>query len=526
MNNVTPDLPVQGGFAGIASGGDPRNHYDFIDCEIDGQGRVLASYTLGCTGSCPQNGGPNSFQTIGAMVRQSGGRRMLAQFDPQEPAVAQPPLINGYRTAQFVSLNWPPADGSGLPVTGYNVYRSIDGGAETRILSAITQRQIVLNTDPTKSYSYRVTALNTQGESDFSNAFAPTVGQNAPRPDLSCTVPGQLYFDRIGEGAAFPNNDIASFGISEPANMPGKLVFTVNNAQPQAVANGESDFYVFFDPPRGGISYRLNLTAGQVQSYRNGQITGCGTGGLSECRGWQNAGALDPASGIQPDGSVRLVINKATYGILTGDVLLSVFIREDTVGNPSRILASDFAGGRQNYTVVGNDFCTTALTPTSVVSRKTHGSAGFFDILLPLAGGPGIECRTGGASGDHQVVFNFAVPVTFSSASTTAGTVASTSTMGNSVLVNLTGVPNAQTITVTLTGVNTGTTTGNVSVPMGVLLGDTTPNGMVNSSDIGLTKSNSGQTTNGDNFRTDVTVNGTINSSDIGTVKAQSGTNL
>ena len=32
--------------------------------------------------------------------------------------------------------------------------------------------------------------------------------------------------------------------------------------------------------------------------------------------------------------------------------------------------------------------------PTSVVSRKTHGTAGDFDIDLPLAGNPGIECRT------------------------------------------------------------------------------------------------------------------------------------
>ena len=58
---------------------------------------------------------------------------------------------------------------------------------------------------------------------------------------------------------------------------------------------------------------------------------------------------------------------------------------------------------------------------------------------------------------------------------------------------------------------------------MGVLLGDTTANGTVNSSDIGQAKANSGQTTTSANFRTDVTANGVINSSDIGTVKANSG---
>jgi hypothetical protein len=52
----------------------------------------------------------------------------------------------------------------------------------------------------------------------------------------------------------------------------------------------------------------------------------------------------------------------------------------------------------------------------AVVSRKTHGSAGDFDIdLLPPA--PGIECREGQPSaGAHKIVFTFAVPVTFTTA--------------------------------------------------------------------------------------------------------------
>src|SRR5207253_8431742 len=36
------------------------------------------------------------------------------------------------------------------------------------------------------------------------------------------------------------------------------------------------------------------------------------------------------------------------------------------------------------------------LTPSSVVSRKSHGTAGTFGIDLPLTGNPGIECRSGG----------------------------------------------------------------------------------------------------------------------------------
>ena len=87
--------------------------------------------------------------------------------------------------------------------------------------------------------------------------------------------------------------------------------------------------------------------------------------------------------------------------------------------------------------------------------------------------------------------------------------------------------PTGQYITVQLTGVtDANTNIGNFSGTMGVLVGDTTANGAVNSSDISQTQSQSGQLVTIDNFREDVTVNGSINSSDIASVQAQSGTAL
>ena len=121
-------------------------------------------------------------------------------------------------------------------------------------------------------------------------------------------------------------------------------------------------------------------------------------------------------------------------------------------------------------------------------------------------------------------MITFANPVTVGSVTTNFGMVSSTTVTGNTVTANLTNVPNARLILVTLVGVNDGTNTGDVSIPMGVLLGDTTANGTVNSTDVTEAKANSGQATNGANFRTDVTVNGVINSSDVSTVKLQSGT--
>jgi hypothetical protein len=168
-----------------------------------------------------------------------------------------------------------------------------------------------------------------------------------------------------------------------------------------------------------------------------------------------------------------------------------------------------------------------SVTPTSVVSRKTHGPAGTFDIDLPLTGSAGIECRSGGTSNDYQMVVTFANPVTLSTAQVTSGTGSvssfSVSADGTQVTVNLTGVANVQRIAMTLFGVSDGTHTNDVVLQMGVLVGDTSANGIVNSSDIGQTKSRSGQALTSVNFRSDVTVSGTINASDLALVKSKSG---
>jgi hypothetical protein len=180
---------------------------------------------------------------------------------------------------------------------------------------------------------------------------------------------------------------------------------------------------------------------------------------------------------------------------------------------------------------------TIAATPspvslTSVVSRKTHGSAGTYDV--DLTNGSGIECRSGGTNGDYTIVFSFANPLTsIDSSSVTSGTgsVASStidSSDAHNYVVNLTGVANAQTITVSLTNVTDSVDNFSPAAAgsMKVLLGDTNADGFVNSADIGQTKSQSGQPVTSSNFREDMNEDGFINSADIGLVKSKSGTAL
>jgi hypothetical protein len=156
--------------------------------------------------------------------------------------------------------------------------------------------------------------------------------------------------------------------------------------------------------------------------------------------------------------------------------------------------------------------------PTSVVSRKTHGGAGIFDVDLPLTGARGIECRGGGASGDYHVFVTFPNAVTFNSASITSGTGTVSNSSGSgtpAITVNLTGVTNAQTITLTLYGLTDGTNTGDIGVRMGVLIGDVDASGRTDSGDVTQVRNKTVSIPDQQTFRFDVNTTGRIDAGDV-----------
>ncbi len=174
------------------------------------------------------------------------------------------------------------------------------------------------------------------------------------------------------------------------------------------------------------------------------------------------------------------------------------------------------------------------IHPTSAASRKTHGAAGAFEIDLPLvnfASSPvGIECRSGGTTGDYTVIVRFAGNVNFTSAQVTScntnGSVSSSTGSGTSqITINLTGVTDMQTLTLALFDVDDGISMTDVGLRLRLRLGDVTGNDVVNSTDVGGVKAEVSQAVSQANFRNDVTANGAITSSDVGLVKAHAGVN-
>jgi hypothetical protein len=167
-----------------------------------------------------------------------------------------------------------------------------------------------------------------------------------------------------------------------------------------------------------------------------------------------------------------------------------------------------------------------AFQVTGVVSRKTHGAAGHFDIDLPLKGEPGVECRASGDS--HTLVFSFSNDVVAGEAVITTGfgSVAAAPTFAaKTMTVTLAGATDMQKITVRVSGLadTFGQSIPETEVAMNLLVGDVNGNKTVNASDIGETKGQSGAPASAANFRTDVNASGTVNASDIVLVKSNGG---
>lgn len=352
--NVTPGDPIQRG--PICGGNYCRNLLDFFDAVIDPQGRILVAYEDGCVGGCVL-GGISQYSDQAVIARQSGGRRLFAAQDPVEPAKPGVPRIGGYRTGNFAVVQWPAPDNGGSAVTEYKVYRRASSGALTLLATAGNTLQYVDLTPPAGPLHYRVTATNLQGESAMGNELLLNVGDNAPTPELACTLPGvRMALDVTGESEAAPlTRDIAEIYVAEPEDMPGKIVIShkIAEAAPQQ-AGGK--FFTYFDtntqPDR---TWRAALgPEGMPLDFWDGHVIPTDDT-LDSQREYTPAGTLETGTGFTSDGFVRMVFDKAKLSVATGDHLLAVNGRSFPSVRGSNVLTEE--AGYFDYQLVGNDYC-------------------------------------------------------------------------------------------------------------------------------------------------------------------------
>jgi uncharacterized protein (DUF1800 family) len=172
----------------------------------------------------------------------------------------------------------------------------------------------------------------------------------------------------------------------------------------------------------------------------------------------------------------------------------------------------------------------TAPVIQSASSRLRHGSAGNFDMPLPLTGGTGIECRN--VSSGTTLVIMFDQPVFVGSAQispSSAKILGAPTFSNNGMLLRVSGLKNATSYTVTLTGVmNTGDEIANpLTLSFRTLLGDVNQSGAVTAADVNTANgwvSNSPVTAT--TFAGDVNLTGTVNRADVTTIKQQVGNSV
>ncbi len=145
-------------------------------------------------------------------------------------------------------------------------------------------------------------------------------------------------------------------------------------------------------------------------------------------------------------------------------------------------------------------------------SRKTHGSAGTWDLLLSLAAtSPTIEPRTGPA---HTLVFTFDKPITGANVAVSEGTAAAAAPAfsGNDVIVDLSGATNQQYVTVTLTNVTSsdGGSGGSATARVGLLLGDANQSRTVSVLDLALVNGQLAKPVSASNFLFDFNISGVL----------------
>jgi hypothetical protein len=350
---------------------------------------------------------------------------------------------------------------------------------------------------------------------------------------------------RVGQAFSFP-------GAGARIRVPHAAALDFNATQDYTVdfwmkAGPQSAPATLVEKNGGTYPYSVQLlptgfiTAGFSDGTSPTSVTSTGTPGKVDNNLWRHVAVLFRHSTqvleLYVDGALNASQSyTATIGPLANGQDLYFGARSDgsnaLVGSLDEV---DISSGALTLSEIqsiaaaaGLGKCRPAVLPTSVVSRKTHGMAGEFDIILPLSGTPAVEGR--GTDGNHRLVFTFPSAVSFSGAVITSGTATSataTALSPTQVAVDLAGVTDQQWLTVTLQGVSEELAANDVAVRVGFLTGDTNGSGGVNATDIGQTKAQSGQTVTAANFRQDVNVSGaSISASDIGLVKARSGNTL
>ena len=328
--NATPNHPVQKEACIWNQGGSNqcRNLLDFNEITMDEKGRVLYGYADGCIDNC-ENGGPNSYSSKATIARQSGGKGLLAKFDPTEPVAPQAACLSGRRDDLASYLKWVTPDNGGSDIVAYNIYR----GTNANNLFLIGQQVGDKNTyndrtaDPAvANYTYKIRAVNGSGEGVFSNLLTLPLSPRVEKTG-SCSAPGvTAVTDPVGdENDGVTEHDLTSVSMAEPVSNPqtgaaDNIVFTIKVQDLNPVPPGWRWSVRFtvagYNPPAAPIvGPQEDWFVSMISSDNAAPAFTYGSTGVFQgaARFFSTIGNLDGSSKYDPDGTITLVLPKETF---------------------------------------------------------------------------------------------------------------------------------------------------------------------------------------------------------------------
>src|ERR1044072_9199337 len=384
--NATPNDPVQRGVVctnGTSCPSGTRNRLDFNDVTVDKQGRVLAAFADGCvTAECIRGTDRNGDGKIDSLdndgtdkatvIRQMGGKRLFAAFDPPANGAPESPLLVATRDGDTANLRWSIPEDGGSAITGYLWYPGVEGGAESLLSSFAGDVNSYIDNDAgAANYYYRVTASNANGEGASSAHVLPASTETA------CTGAGvTIMTDPAGDSLdQVGGHDIRSLQIAEPYAAAGskKLLFSLKTADLTDPLTPNTQWRVYFtgaDNTGYFVDMRTDLLGAVTFKYGTYIHNADNSAGTAT-----TVGNLDAGSNYntQTDTITLVVSNNKIGNPQAGGRLSRMFVRVPVIavvpdnanyGSPSTAVG---------YPLMGNAACQSRPASPSSLTATSGG---------------------------------------------------------------------------------------------------------------------------------------------------------
>jgi hypothetical protein len=389
VSDATPNAPIQRGCIWTGGGANIcRNLLDFFDMTIDKQGRVQVGYVNGCPGGdcaqAPATATGNGYGAVATIARQSSGRRLLAVFDPTNPTSPPgAPAVTQRRVGSVVHLGWSEGDTGNSAIMNYQILRGTISNGES-MLATVPGNQTSYDdptaTDPSKTYYYKVVAVNSAGSSCTNNEVAaPYVGDTCTGMVIHQNLPTH---PESNTASSNPQLAIDYISVAEPSGT-SNFVFKMKVANLSTIPPNSRWRIVWDSYASAGQQFYVGMNSDGTStvSFEYGEVATAVVGLVVGVPTETKKGVPLPASNFNADGTITIVIPKSSVGSpIAGDLLGGVNGRTFTGDTPQTVTLerstalidhtfvkaqTDNAYPPATYTVTNNSPCGAPLpTPT------------------------------------------------------------------------------------------------------------------------------------------------------------------